>query len=367
MYLLNEIEAFLASLGFDGPLAGFQPLVQWDKPTAFRVVFKPGASPRSMIVKHVPCFEGTSVSDRWQPRWKVAQDYVNLCFLQEMGAGAFAPQVYGYSQERNMLAIEDLGQTSLHALEEISEIGTHADLWQNCARALAQLVNACPRDPAQFEQFAQAMLPNFAVLRKWDDQDPADCHSIIGMAREMGFESIDDLQEEVARLMRSATREGRWVGYSVGDLWHQHVMFHNGRPKFIDFHCGGYDIAVTDLMRLVEGTPLYQDKPLPPELVLVCKEAFLAELCSVEERNLSWREFEEVYNFVLLRHIAFMVGREIVQLHREHQRELVTKAVHAARNHLADAEHATAVVVDFLTELEKWPNQSLQRTRKPRR
>ncbi len=262
-----------------------------------------------------------------------------------------------------MLAIEDLGQTSLRDIAEISEIGTNGDLWQSCARALAQLVNACPRDPAQFEQFAQARLPNFAVLRKWDDQDPADCHSIIGMARAMSFESMDDLQEEVARLVRSATQNGRWMGYSVGDLWHQHVIFHNGRPKFIDFHCGGYDIAVTDLMRLVEGTPLYQDKPLPPELVLVCKKAFLAELCCVEGRNLSWREFEEVYNFALLRHIAFMVGREIVELHRKNQCELVAKAVQATRNHLDGSEHTMAVVVDFLTELEKWPNQWLQRVR----
>ena len=299
MYLLTEIESFLASLGFDGPLAGFQPLVQWERPTAFRVVFKPGASPRSMIVKHIPDFKGTSVSDRWQPRWKVAQDYINLCFLQEMGAGAFAPQVYGYSQEQNMLAIEDLADFAT-CPRKSRKLGPMRTYGRVALCALAQLVNACPRDPAQFEQFAQAMLPNFVVLRKWDDQDPADCHSIIGMAREMGFESIDDLQEEVARLVRSATREGRWVGDSVGDLWHQHVMFHNGRPKFIDFHCGGYDIAVTDLMRLVEGTPLYQDKPLPPELVLACKGAFLAELCSVEERNLSWREFEEVYNFATL-------------------------------------------------------------------
>lgn len=315
-----------------------------------------------MIVKHIPDFKGTSVSDRWQPRWKLAQDYVNLCFLQEMGAGAFAPQVYGYSQEQNMLAIEDVGQISLRAIEKISEIGTNKDLWQNGARALAQLVNACPRDPAQFEQFAQAKLSTFAVLRKWDDQNPADCHSIVGMAREMGFGSIDDLQEEVTRLVRSATREGRWVGYSVGDLWHQHVMFHNGRPKFIDFHCGGYDIAVTDLMRLVEGTPLYQDEPLPPKLVLACKEAFLAELCRVEGRTLTWREFEEAYNFALLRHIAFMVAREILELQRKHQCELVTKAVRATRNLLAGSEHTRAVVLDFLTELEKWPHQSLQRT-----
>jgi len=139
MYLLTEIESFLASLGFDGPLAGLQPLVQWERPTAFRVVFKPGASPRSMIVKHIPDFKSTSVADRWQPRWKVAQDYVNLCFLQEMGAGAFAPQVYGYSQEQNMLAIEDVGQTSLRAIEEISEIGTNEDLWQSSARALGEL------------------------------------------------------------------------------------------------------------------------------------------------------------------------------------------------------------------------------------
>jgi len=50
-------------------------------------------------------------------------------------------------------------------------------------------------------------------------------------------------------------------------------------------------------------------------------------------------------------------------LHRKHQCELVTKAVQATRNHLAGSEHTMAVVVDFLTELEKWPNQSLQRTR----
>ena len=45
------------------------------------------------------------------------------------------------------------------------------------------------------------------------------------------------------------------------------------------------------------------------------------------------------------------------------RRELVTRAVQAVRNHLAGSEHTMAVVVDFLAELEEWPNQSLQRTR----
>ncbi len=165
MYLLTEITSFLAGLGFDRRIVGLQPLVQWERPTAFRVMFKSGTSPRSIIVKHDPRFESSSVSEQWRPRWKVAQDYINLCFLQEVDAGAFAPRVYGYSEKQNMLAIEDLGCTSLRGIEDIPEIGTNVDLWQGVASALGRLVNSCPRDPASFEKFAQAELPTFAPLR----------------------------------------------------------------------------------------------------------------------------------------------------------------------------------------------------------
>ena len=137
MYLLAEIEAFLACLGFKGPLAGLQPLVQWDRPTAFRVVFEPGASPRSMIVKQ----SQIPKARRFRPMATAVESGSGLrqpLLLTGDGRRCVRSQVYGYSQERNMLAIEDLGQTSLHALEEISEIGTDEDLWQNCARALAQ-------------------------------------------------------------------------------------------------------------------------------------------------------------------------------------------------------------------------------------
>jgi hypothetical protein len=359
MHLVTEITSFLAGLGFDRPIAGFQPLVQWERPTAFRVIFEFGTSPRSIIVKHVPGFENCSVSEQWRPRWKVAQDYVNLCFLQEVDAGAFAPRVYGYSEKQNMLAIEDLGRTCLRDIRDIPEIGTNRDLWQEVASVLGRLVNSCPRDPAQFVKFAQAQLPTFAPLRKWEDQNPADCHSIVGVAREMSFGSIADLEDEVARLVRLATQADRWIGYSVGDLWHQHVMFHNGRPKFIDFHCGGYDIAVTDLMRLIEGTPLYQGSPLPSEIVTTCKDAFFAELCSAKGRKVNRQEFEEVYDFTLLRHVAFMVGREIIELRRKHQCELVTNAVRAALQHLSASEHTRAITVDFVTELEKFPNNRM--------
>ena len=79
-----------------------------------------------LVVKHVPDFKDTSVADLWRPRWKVAQDYINLCFLEEVTAGVFAPRVYGYSKEQNMLAIEDVGQTSLRD-REISEPGVRVD------------------------------------------------------------------------------------------------------------------------------------------------------------------------------------------------------------------------------------------------
>ena len=356
---MAEITSFLAGIGFDQRIEGLQPLTQWVRPSAYRVFLRPGASPRSVIVKHVPDFKDTSVADLWQPRWKVAQDYINLCFLEQVAAGTFAPRVYGYSQKQNMLAIEDIGQTSLRDIAKIPEIGTDLRLWQKVCRALAQLTATCPPAPEELEEFAQKKLPRFAVLEKWNDQNPDDCHSIVGVAREMGFSRVGELEVQVAGFLDLLTQSPHWIGYSVGDLWHQHVMFHDGHIKFIDFHCGGYDIAVTDLMRLIEGTPLYQDEPLPPDLIVACKDAFFAELCRAQEQAFSRRKFEQAYNFCLLRHTAFMVGREIIELHRKNQCALVTKAVHRTRHRLRSSGNVHAVVLNFLAELERFPSQAL--------
>jgi hypothetical protein len=353
MDLLTEITSFLAGIGFDKRIEGLQPLTQWQRPTAFRVFFGPGASLRSVVVKHIPDFQDTLVADLWRPRWKVAQDYINLCFLEKVTTGGFAPRVYGYSQERNMLAIEDVGQTSLRDITKILGIGTDSRLWQKVCRVLAQLTTTCPPDPDELGKFAHEKLPTFAVLEKWNDQ------KIVGVAREMGFSHVDELEDKVTNFQSLLTQSPQWIGYSVGDLWHQHVMFHNGHIRFIDFHCGGYDILVTDLMRLIQGTPLYQDEPLPDDLVVACQDAFFAELCRAQEQAFSRQEFDQVYDFVLLRHAAFMVGREIIQLRRKNHCALVTRAVQNIHQHLKNSGKVNAVVLDFVTELEKFPNRAL--------
>jgi len=364
MYLLDEISSFLREdLGLHQGLSGLQPLAQWVQPTAFRVFLESDSALRSLIVKHIPDSGGSSLADLWQPRWKIAQDYINLCFLQEICAGAFAPQVHGYSEERNMLAIQDLGGTSLWEIENIPALATHNGVWREVARALGRLVACCPPDPERFQSFARAKRPDFTPLRKWQDQDPNAYHSIVSIAREMDFGHVPELEAEVARLVALTTEANRWVAYSVGDLWPQHVMFHEGCVKFIDFHCGGYDIATTDLMRLVDGSPLYRDRPLPQEIITDCKDAFFAELSGARDGHLDCQEFEEVYDFTLVRHVVFMVAREVLQLRRVHLCDLVTKAVRAARLRLESTEHARAITMEFLAELEELPNKRLNGTR----
>ena len=98
--------------------------------------------------------------------WKIAQDYVNLEFLASVEAGRFVPACYGYSKERNMIAIEDLGTLSLEDVEQVPHISQNRGLWCSVATRLATLSRSCPTKPQGFAEFCTAKVTGFAVLER---------------------------------------------------------------------------------------------------------------------------------------------------------------------------------------------------------
>ncbi len=357
MNLPEGLGSFLEEIGVSGSITGLQPLAQWQNPTAFRIFLDGPDTPGSLIVKHIPNFQDGSVCKPWNPRWKVAQDYVNLSFLHEVGAGQFTPKLYGYSFERNKVAIQDLGRVSLRDIEKIDMLKGNAELWCSVARRLAELVCSCPGQPQAFREVASRVLPGFAVLDRWKPKYAAD--TLLGLATHIDFKAIDRLESEISRLSRLVLNSNRWIGYSTGDLWHEHVMIHRNLPKFIDFHCGGYDICVTDLVRLVDGTPMYQDEPIEQELKQECKDIFLEELASRCPDGLSRSEFEQVYSFALVRQVVSMVAREIVQLKRKNMVPTVIAAIRNAARSIQSLDDISGVMVEYLTKI----SQTLQSER----
>ena len=292
MKYLEEIKAFIGEIGYPGVTA-LQPLAQWSVPTAFRVYLEGRDEPKTIIVKHISS-EG-NVAKTWSPVWKIAQDYVNLEFLASVGAGGFVPACYGYSQERNMIAIEDLGTLSLEDVEQVPHISQNRDLWCSVATRLATLSRSCPTKPQGFTEFCTGKVTGFTVLERWHPESISS--TILRMTRHIDCEAIDRLEEEVLRLSKLAI-DSDLIGYATGDLWHDHIVLQGEEIKFIDFHCGGYDLCITDLVRLVEGTPISQGRSLESELKAKCIAAFREIIL---DQTSSHEAFDQVYSLGVVR------------------------------------------------------------------
>jgi hypothetical protein len=349
---LESIHTFLEEIGITGNLKGLQPLAQWQTqtPTAFKVFLDGRDCPGSLVVKHVSNFHDSSITKVWSPRWKVAQDYVNLEFLNEVSAGQFVPKCYGYSHDRNMIAIEDLGTISLEDIKQIDVLKNSNELWCSIARRLAELVCICPADPQVFTEAVSKRLPGIVGRNKCASPESI-VNRIMNMTSHVGFTALERLEHEILRLSRMALDSNRWVGYATGDLWHAHVMIHQNLPKFIDFHCGGYDLCLADLVRLVDGTPMMQGQPLKPELIQNCKDAFLKAFTDGRLMGFNENEFEQIYSLALLRQVVDIAEYQILILKREKKIPIVIEALHMAAQSIGNVDDVDDIFADYLSTI----------------
>ena len=79
-------------------------------------------------------------------------------------------------------------------------------------------------------------------------------------------------------------------------------MLHNDQPKLIDFHCGNYNLCVTDLVRILEETPVRKGELLSKETRHACRQAF--HRIHAEHRGSSESDFTQVYSLAWLRSIV---------------------------------------------------------------
>jgi len=132
---LNKASSLLSSyFGYEVRIEDATPLVQWANTTAYRLKLQHprqnGSCPDTAIMKGP--YEGYDASylAMWRPAWRLAQDYVNLRFFHEIGAGQYVPTLCAYDPQAGFILMQDLGEMDLHKFERNRFFGhVVGDLW----------------------------------------------------------------------------------------------------------------------------------------------------------------------------------------------------------------------------------------------
>lgn len=177
--------------------------------------------------------------------------------------------------------------------------------------------------------------------------------------RHFGGSNSPDLVEQYGQFMRQFGGENRFFGHVVGDLWHQHVILSQSNVCFVDFHCGGSDIVLMDLFRLLEGTPWGEMKRIPDELVEKAKTAYLkalAETVGWEVGSELRGQFELSYACAMIRGCFRGCSYQWIHLKRENPKTWarVRLGMELARGLLEKHLPDSTGLIELASRVKRW-------------
>ncbi len=323
---LNKASSLLSSyFGYEVRIEDATPLVQWANTTAYRLKLQHprqnGSCPDTAIMKGP--YEGYDASylAMWRPAWRLAQDYVNLRFFHEVGAGQYVPTLYAYDPQAGFILMQDLGEMDLH---KFLTDPTSSNAWNTIvgvAQALGHLHGVALPHAFEFPPLALSLVPGFEpVFRAQALTEEENYENLLVIDRHFGGSNSPDPVHEYAEFTQRFSERNRFFGHVAGDLWHQHVILSKSNPCFVDFHCGGPDIVLMDLFRLLEGSPSAMKRQMPEQLIKTAKAAYLDALAEGagwdSDRGLG-DDFELIYACTAIRQYFCGSSRLWIHLRRD--------------------------------------------------